>query len=228
MKASARAECEAFRVEATLLSDVMSGLADADFDRPTRCPPWAVRDLLAHVCVGAGRLLPMLAEPAPPHASLDAPGYFGADKFGADTNAARIQSAQHVAAEAVSGRMLAGDLNRVSREVCAALAIVPSDRVVRTRHGDAMTVTEFLRTRVVELGVHGLDLAAALNRPPWLSTQAAAVIADVLADDHERAVREGLGWDRRMLIEKTTGRAPITDDERQAAERLGLRLLTFG
>ncbi|HEX2771101.1 MAG TPA: maleylpyruvate isomerase N-terminal domain-containing protein [Micromonosporaceae bacterium] len=228
MNASATAVREAFHVEAALLSSGMSGLGEADFDRPTRCTPWAVRDLLAHVCVGAGRLLPMLAESAPPHATVDAPRYFAAEKFEADTDTARIQGAQRAAAEATSGRMLAGDLDRVGREVCAALASVPSDRVVRTRHGDAMTVTEFLKTRVVELGVHGLDLAAAMNRPPWLSSQAAAVIVDVLADDHERPVRERLGWDRRMLIEKTTGRAPITDDERLTAERLGLRWLTFG
>jgi hypothetical protein len=36
--------------------------------------------------------------------------------------------------------------------------------VVLTRHGDRMLLTEFLRTRVLELAVHGLDLAAVDDR----------------------------------------------------------------
>jgi len=34
---------------------------------------------------------------------------------------------------------------------------------VLTRHGDVMLLTEFMRTRVLELAVHGLDLAAGVG-----------------------------------------------------------------
>lgn len=107
----------------------------------------------------------------------------------------------------------------------SALVGVPADR---TRHGDAMTVDDFLVTRVVELGVHGLDLAAAVGRQPWLSDEAAAVIADLLSGGRERAMCDPLNWDRRTFIAKATGRARATDAERAELGRLGLRWLAFG
>lgn len=219
---------EAFRVESARLTEVMSGLDEAEFDRPTACPPWTARDLLAHVCLGAGRLLAMLDQPAPPRAEVDAAGYFGREKFAPETDAARVGSAQQAAAQATTGHALAAELDRAWRAVEAALAGVPADRVVRTRHGDAMTVADFLVTRVVELGVHGLDLAAATGRQPWLSDAAAAVIADLLGGGRERAVRDQLNWERRTFIAKATGRVRLTGAERAKLERLGVRWLSFG
>ena len=46
-------------------------------------------------------------------------------------------------------------------------------RIVQTRHGDAMLLTDFLTTRVVELAVHGLDVADVLEQQPWLTAPAA-------------------------------------------------------
>lgn len=226
--AGAGAARDAFRIEGARLTEAMSGLDEAEFERPTGCPPWTVRDLLAHVCLGAGRLLPMLGQPAAPRAEVDAAGYFGREKFASETDAARVGSAQKAAAQATSGHALAGELDRAWRTVNAALVGVPADRVVRTRHGDAMTVDDFLVTRVVELGVHGLDLAAAVGRQPWLSDEAAAVIADLLSGGRERAMCDPLNWDRRTFIAKAAGRARATDAERAGLERLGLRWLAFG
>lgn len=45
----------------------------------------------------------------------------------------------------------------------------PDERVVKTRHGDAMLLSDFLSTRVLELAVHGLDVADAVGAEPWLS-----------------------------------------------------------
>ncbi|MEU7399585.1 maleylpyruvate isomerase N-terminal domain-containing protein, partial [Streptomyces albogriseolus] len=84
----------AFRAECGRLTEVLSELDDADLDRPTPCPPWTVRELIAHVRTGAGRLADMLAAPAPPRAEVDAAGYFGAAKFTPQVDAARIEAAR--------------------------------------------------------------------------------------------------------------------------------------
>ncbi|MFG2061035.1 hypothetical protein ACGFIK_06405 [Micromonospora sp. NPDC048871] len=118
------------------------------------------------------------------------------------------------------------DFDRAWRAAFAAVEAYPPERVVRTRHDDAMTVTEFLRTRVVEVGVHGLDLAAALDRPPWLTTPASRVIADLLTGG--RSLPAELGWDRLTLIAKLTGRTPCSLAEQAALARVGLPLLAFG
>ncbi|MGI5519828.1 maleylpyruvate isomerase N-terminal domain-containing protein [Micromonospora sp. CA-259024] len=215
----------AFSAECAQLTEILAELVDADLDRPTDCPPWSVRELIAHVRTGVGRLTDMLAAPAPPRAEVDAAGYFGAAKFTPEVDADRIAGGRRDARQ-VDRAALASELDQAWRATDAAVAAAPPDRVVRTRHGDAMLLTEFLRTRVVEVGVHGLDLAAALGRPPWLVPPAAAVIADLLTGG--RPAPAGLSWDRLTLIRKATGRAALTASERAAIDAAGFRWLAFG
>ncbi|MER7457363.1 maleylpyruvate isomerase N-terminal domain-containing protein [Micromonospora sp. NPDC126480] len=213
-----------FRDECARLVEVLRDLTENDLDRPTDCRPWDVRGLLGHVRTGVGRLADMLAAPAPPHAEVDAAGYFGAAKFTPPVDAARIDGGRREGRQ-LSAAALADDVDRVWRATLHAVDTQPAGRVVRTRHGDAMTVVEFLRTRVVEVGVHGLDLAAALDRPPWLTPAAATVVADLLTGG--RPVPPGLGWDRLTLVRKATGRAPLTPAERATADAAGFRWLSF-
>ncbi|MBX7266205.1 maleylpyruvate isomerase N-terminal domain-containing protein [Micromonospora sp. Llam7] len=233
---------DAFRDECARLGEVLRTLEPADLDRPTGCPPWTVADLLAHVHTGAARLAGMLAAPAPARARVDAAGYFDATKFSPEVDAARVEAArvEAVRVEAVeagvrvgppehrraSGPGLAADFERAWRATLAAVDAHSPDRVVRTRHGDAMTTTQFLRTRVVEVGVHGLDLAAALGRPPWLTPAAGRVIADLLTGG--RALPAELGWDRLTLIAKATGRTAGSPAEQATLDAAGIRLLRFG
>ncbi|MFE9655652.1 maleylpyruvate isomerase family mycothiol-dependent enzyme [Micromonospora sp. NPDC006431] len=234
----------AFRDECGRLEEVLRGLTEADLERPTPCPPWPVRDLLAHVSTGAGRLVAMLAAPAPERAEVDAAGYFGAAKFTPEVDGARIDSARREARQLAGVPEVADGFARAWRAADAAVAAQPPGRLVRTRHGDAMTLTEFLRTRVVEVGVHGLDLADALDRRPWLTPTAAQVVADLLTGDgseprrgarraepelsYGRPAPDGLGWDPLTLVRKATGRAPLTERERTLVDRSGFRWLSFG
>ncbi|GGS06084.1 hypothetical protein GCM10010169_58580 [Micromonospora fulviviridis] len=217
----------AFRDECARLEEVLRGLDAADLDRPTPCPPWAVRDLLAHVRTGAGRLAGMLAAPAPERAEVDAAGYFGATKFAPDVDRDRIDGARREARDLPGVPEVAEGFARAWRAADAAVTAQPPGRLVRTRHGDAMALTEFLRTRVVEVAVHGLDLADALDRRPWLTPTAATVVADLLAGDG-RDVPDELGWDALMLVRKATGRVSLTDAERAVLDRTGFRWLSFG
>ncbi|MFC3500078.1 maleylpyruvate isomerase N-terminal domain-containing protein [Micromonospora krabiensis] len=215
----------AFRDECAALGAALRDVSEADLDRPSGCPPWSVRELLAHVRTGVGRLADMLAAPAPAAADVDAAGYFGVAKFAPDVDAARIDSGRREARE-LDGPALVADVGRAWQAADDAIAAAPPGRLVRTRHGDAMRLGEFLRTRVVEVGVHGLDLAAALDRRPWLTPTAAGVIADLLTGGQPVPAR--LGWDPVTLISKTTGRAALTGSERAVVEAAGFRWLSFG
>ncbi|MFV2104213.1 maleylpyruvate isomerase N-terminal domain-containing protein [Micromonospora sp. LOL_024] len=220
---------QVFRDECAQLGEVLRTLDPVDLERPTDCPPWTVTELLAHVRVGAGRLAGMLGSPAPACAQVDAASYFGAAKFTPEVEAARIQSARIDAGQGDphgAPPRLGADFDRAWRATIDAVDAHHPDRVVRTRHGDAMTVTEFLRTRVVEVGVHGLDLAAALDRPPWLTPAAGRVIAELLTGG--RPLPAELGWDRLTLIAKATGRVARNDAERAILDDAGIRLLSFG
>ncbi|MFL6076701.1 MAG: maleylpyruvate isomerase N-terminal domain-containing protein [Mycobacteriales bacterium] len=218
----------AFAAEAAELARVMLGLEPAVFDRPTRCRPWSVADLLAHVRTAIGRLVEMLAAPPPDAAEVDAAGYYRPDRrFEPDVDAARVAAAIRDAAEA-GGPALARDFDRTWREVAALVAAEPPGQLVTTRHGDPMTLTDFLVTRVVELVVHGLDLADGLGVEPWTTEPGAAVVQDLLRDAGGREVAEKFGWDGPELMRKATGRTPLTGVERRYLAEHPATWLAFG
>jgi uncharacterized protein (TIGR03083 family) len=207
---------DAFSAEARQLSGVMAGLDDAAFARPTACDPWTVAELVYHVRMAIGRLPGMLAAPEPAGQELvPAAGYYRADqRFSTATNAGRIQSAQRGAAALAGAADRARDFEAAWQQAEAAVRDTPPGRVVATRHGDRMLLTEFLRTRVLELAVHGLDLAAALDRELWMTVQAARVTEELLLPSAAAGrLRAETGWDRVGLIARLTGRHPLTTAE---------------
>ena len=93
--------------------------------------------------------------------------------------------------------------------------------MLRTRL-TTIRLDEFVTTRVLEIGVHGLDLAAALGRPPWLTSGAASVVLSILAGLLGEDPSPALGWSDLTFIETGTGRRPLTDAERSVlGERAG-------
>ncbi len=221
---------DAFGAEAERLSEIIFGTDDAALGRPSPCPPWTVRELLCHVRIGVGRVPVMLAEPEPPPGPLvPAPGYYRPDvRFSPAVNDDRIAAAQRAARAAGPAPVLARDFDQAWRDAWALMRGAPQERVVRTRHGDRMLFTEFLRTRVLELAVHGLDVAAGLDRPPWLTGPAAAVVEELVLPAGSARLREESGWDQPTLIAKATGRLPFRPGDAALLERHGLRRLALG
>lgn len=220
---------EVFRLEAGELGRALAELPEPDWDLPTRCAPWRVRDLAAHVRMTIARLPDMLAAPAPARAEVDAAAYYRPDhRFGPEVNSTRISSARALAAERADGALLAEDLASVSREVVELCRAEPEGRIVRTRHGDAMALSEFLLTRVVELALHGLDLADALGREPWLTDSAGAAVQELLLGPGRDDALERLGWDRPGFLRRATGRESLDDATIAQIDRLGIRRLALG
>ncbi|BCY06024.1 maleylpyruvate isomerase N-terminal domain-containing protein [Actinoplanes sp. L3-i22] len=205
---------EAFRAEADALGHAAARWDGADWTRPTRCAPWSVRELFAHIRVALGWLPGMLAGDPPEAAEVSAADYYRPDhRFSAATDATRIRLAQEQAAG-----LDVRDFRGFTTTLADRCAAEPPGRVVRTRHGDAMLLDDFLTTRVVELAVHGLDLADALHHPAWLTPPAAEVVLRLLFD---RAPAD-LPGPPDQLIRQATGRAPTTLD------LTGLHPLTLG
>jgi uncharacterized protein (TIGR03083 family) len=222
---------EAFGAGGRQLSRVLAGLDDAAFARQTCCAPWTVAELVYHVRMTMGQLPGMLARPEPAGPDLvSAAGYYRADRrFSTATNANRIQSAQRGAAALAGRAAWAGDFELARRQAELALRDAPPRCVVRTRHGDRMLLTEFLRTRVLELAVHGLDLAAALDREPWITVQAAELTEDLLLrPEAVGRLRAETGWDPGGLIARLTGRHPLTPAETRLIQSARIGWLALG
>jgi len=71
-----------------------------------------------------------------------------------------------------------------------------------------------VKTRVLEIAVHGLDLADALGRPPWITPGGAAITRAILEGLLGGAPPPGLEWDDVAFIEAGTGRRPLTGADR--------------
>ncbi|MEV6297574.1 maleylpyruvate isomerase family mycothiol-dependent enzyme [Streptomyces sp. NPDC051896] len=220
---------EAFRRESGALTDAISGLSEAEWSLPTRCTPWTVRDLLGHVCVVIDWLPGMLDAIAPGAATISAVDYYRPDdRFSPQTNSARIALAQDRAAEPADGAAVAEDFTATWQRVDRLCRVQPASRTVWTRHGDAMLLSEFLLTRVVEVAVHGLDLADALGREPWLTSSAGDAVLELLLGAEQTAVADKLGWSQPHFLRKVTGREPLDETEAAQIEQLGIRWLALG
>jgi uncharacterized protein (TIGR03083 family) len=200
--------------ESRLAWEAASTLDEAAFARPTRLPSWNVKQLLAHMWGDLDRIREYLGEPAPPAADTDAVAYWRSYDP-AEDGPAVADRAKTVAARFATGPELVVAFDR-AREGSIALAVdTPPDRVVAT-WGPTLRFDDYLQTRILEMGVHGLDLAAAIGREPWLTSEAAAVIRRILVGllgEEPAIVRR---WSDRSLVEAGTGRRGLTYEEHAA------------
>jgi uncharacterized protein (TIGR03083 family) len=194
------------------------------FRRPTRCAPWDLRALVAHVHVGVSRLLNMLSVSVSDEPHPDPLVYYRArDVFDRARDRARQAAVRDRLAGFATPQQLVLDFLSVSRRAVEHAAAEPADRPVRTHWGPVMRLEDYLRTRVVEVGVHGLDGADALDREPWLGSAAATVIQHVLVELLGQNPPSELGWDDLDLILVGTGRRAITPEENRALGVLAAR-----
>ncbi len=223
--------CAAFDAEAAALLAVAAGLTDADLAKPSPCAPWTIGELACHVLIGASRIGPALAEPERADDPLisTAEYYRHDQRFSAATNADRIETASALARQLPRPAAFAAEIGRRCRESAALLAAAPPGRTVITRHGDRMLLIDFARTRVVEFALHGLDLAQGLSRPPWLTTEAADVLEELLlpAGGSSQLCRD-LACDRVSLIARLTGRVRLSPAEQQVLSAADIPRLAFG
>jgi uncharacterized protein (TIGR03083 family) len=222
----ASATIAAVRAEAAALVNVAAGLADTDLARPSPCPPWTIADLLGHVIIAVSRIGQAIATPDDvPSTMVTAAGYYRPDhRFSATVNDDRVATAQALAARLGNAAAIAMELDRTCQDGCRLLE--QEDRIIRTRHGDRMLLTEFAKTRVVELGVHGLDAASGLGREPWLTPPAAEVLTQLMLPDGTAArLCVSLGVNMAGLIARLTGRVALSPGEQEllrAVDRLPL------
>jgi uncharacterized protein (TIGR03083 family) len=213
--------------ESERLSNVLAALDAHDWTAPTRCTPWDTAALTAHLTMTIARLGPMLDAPEPPAATVDAAGYYRPDeRFSPQVNATRIDTATEAAR--AQGPALAARFHTTWRTAIDRCKAEPAGRRVTTRHGDPMTLQDFLTTRVVEAAVHGIDLADALHRPRWTTPEAAAHLTGLLLGPGHPTALADLGMAPVAFIAKATGRDAFTEAERARVQARGITWLALG
>lgn len=217
----------AIDAEGAALAAALSGRSVEDMQRPTRCPPWTARELLAHLIGALDRLPDMLAAPEPGRAAIGSLGYYRDDeRFSTGATAARVAAATDHAGGRGDGVLL-DEVRASCLTLVTCARAEPEGRRVTTRWGDTMSLTSFLVTRLVELAVHGLDLARALDAVPWLTDPAGTIVAGLLFERPDE-MAGAVGWDTVDVIEVATGRRSVGADQAPVLARAGLRSPTLG
>lgn len=215
-----RAECEG-------VSRTAAALSEADFALPTRCPAWNVKELLGHMLRDVDRINTALASPVVAAADCDSVEYWRRyDASAASPDSIGVADRARAAAAAYpTGSDLVRGWDDLWRTAVSSAETSEPGRVVRT-WGPALTLDEFIRTRVVEITVHGMDLAEALGLGTWSTDGGRAITVGILTRLLDPTPPSALTWDETTFIEKGTGRRTLTEKERRdlgtAAERFPL------
>jgi uncharacterized protein (TIGR03083 family) len=213
--------------ECERVSAAVAVLDEDDFARPTRCPPWRVKELLGHMYRDVDRLGTALAAPADLLVEEDAVSYWRTyDPIADGPDIA--DRAKEIADGYATGAQLARAFDEMWAErVTAAANAMEADpsRSVQT-FGPVLRLDEFLKTRVLELAVHRLDLLDALGREPHLEPAATEVVVGILDGLLGTERPAALGWTDVEYVEAGTGRRRIWPKERETlgdvAERFPL------
>jgi uncharacterized protein (TIGR03083 family) len=152
------------------VEDLLRGLSEDDWERPTDCPGWTVRDIAAHLAA----LEAELAGDPGPH--LDQVSAATANVSGAYTQAGIEERRDHTPQQLVDE--FSDAVQRRAAELEGDPPTDPTGSPPRNPGGVAWDWQTLLRNRVVDLWVHGQDIRRAVDRPGDLDTPAAQVTTD--------------------------------------------------
>jgi uncharacterized protein (TIGR03083 family) len=212
----------ALREECQGVSQIVNALDELDFTKPTRCPAWDVKQLLGHLYRDVDRINAALDSDPPPGPTHDSVTYFRSyDPTPGGSGALGVADrAKEVAARYPTGRALGAAWDQLWPATLDRASIADRARIVVT-FGPALTLDEFLKTRVLEVTVHRMDLEDALGRRGWGTDTAVSIVDDILVGLLGTEPPRSLDWDVVDFIEAATGRRELSDAERK---KLGVRL----
>jgi Mycothiol maleylpyruvate isomerase N-terminal domain len=204
----------------TALRTAVAELPDEDFERPSGCAGWLVRDLVCHLVIDAQDVLITLVTPSGTEPTVDAVTYWNIVEppTGEDPLDALIP---RLAAAYGEPRWLKFHLDDVGSAAGRAAELADPAARVGTR-GEVLTAGDYLSAYVLEWTLHHLDLIAHLPsaaEPPAETMAAARASLERIAASPFPASLA----DRDALLIGTGRRTP-TDAEKTVLGDLAVRL----
>ncbi|MEV6282424.1 maleylpyruvate isomerase family mycothiol-dependent enzyme [Kribbella sp. NPDC051770] len=209
------------------VTEVVQGLSDADFARPTRCPGMAVGPLLVHLLYDAQRALTAFASPSVLDPDRDFVSYWKDFPPGADGDSRFVQVVAS-AYERPSVQLVA-QWREVSEAAVRAAALGVADKGKRVEtQGHVLAAKDFVATLVLEATVHHLDLTVDLDGAPEPDPEGLQVTARTLDGLFGPEAWDVIGWDTTTYVLKGTGREPLSAADREMLGEYAARLPLLG
>ncbi len=149
--------------------------ATPDLSTPTRLDGWDCAVLVGHVSTAVEALWRWQGAPPPDVPSIDAVGWWDVVDGGVNSAFAQRYAAKRSHDEL---RELIRSGVRRANEMLPAMT--PDTRLVAPGGGAWARLDQALATRIVELTVHGLDLAAANGSPRTMDPGASSIVGRIL------------------------------------------------
>lgn len=205
---------DALAAECRELSAVLLSLNESEYERPTNCPPWNLKELATHAlgstCFEVAKLR-VAARDAP---IVEAADYYRrAERDEPSYRDGNVERWRAVAKRFSNGRDVAETFaDAWPRTVADARSEDPS-RLVGLDWGAAMRLADYAVTRVIGVAAHGVDVAITLGRERWTTDEALKTIRPALVSLLGREPPASLGWTDQDLLEAGTGRRALSATE---------------
>jgi uncharacterized protein (TIGR03083 family) len=202
--------------EFAALKRTVAAITPDEWAKPTRLrvnashPYWDVFTLVAHINVATNMVHTLIDDTAGGTPTMDHTTFFVTDvaQVAPAVDTFTRDSAKGLAPDALRKTVVA-TIDEAMRRARAT-----DQAKVGPAFFGPMRLDELMLTRIIETGVHGLDLSAALGKPPHLTVRARRSCAAQLEEllQHRRgATRPPDLSDDIAFIEVATGRRPHAD-----------------
>lgn len=209
------------------LTEVVQGLTDADFARPTRCEGMEVGPLLVHLLYDAERALVAFATPSVAEADRDFVTYWQDFPPGGEGDTRFVRTV--ASAYAQPSRKLVGHWREVSEAAARQAAVVLAEKGHKIEtQGHVLRAADFVATLILEATVHHLDLILELTDAAEPDPEALQVTARTLDGLFGTEAWDVIGWDTTTYVLKATGRLPLTEDDLDMLGSSAARLPLLG
>lgn len=178
---------DAWKQSIEAISELVTPLAEGEWNRATECPGWSVRDVVSHII---GVECELLGDPRPIHT-------LPRDLYHIRDEASRHMEVQVDVRRHHTGPEMTSELEytiiRRSRQQREEKR-TPETTVPHVLPGaDEITLEELYRMRAFDIWVHEQDLRRALDAPGNLDSAGALIARDVLTEALPKVVAKGAG-----------------------------------
>ncbi|MDB1086350.1 maleylpyruvate isomerase family mycothiol-dependent enzyme [Streptomyces sp. ACA25] len=183
---------EAWTQSIEAISELVSPLVEGEWNRPTDCPGWSVRDLVSHVIGGECEAL---GDPRPIH-TLPRDLYHVTDETSRYMEVQVDVRRHHTAPEMTSE--LEYTIIRRSRQLRNDKR--DPERTVSNPVFGQMSATDFMRLRAFDVWVHEQDIRRALGKPGNLDSPGAQLARDILLSRLPKVVAKDAGAPKKSAV----------------------------
>jgi uncharacterized protein (TIGR03083 family) len=217
---------EALRAECEEVSKFLPQLTEEDYAKPTRCSAWNVKELMGHIYRDIDRINTALSSDPQGEVTDDSVSYWRAyDPVAEAPDIA--ERAKERANTYPAGRDLAVAWEELWPGTIRLAEGTDPARLVQT-WGPVTRFDEYLKTRVLEVTVHRMDMEDALGRKGWGTDLAVSIVDEILEGLLGEQPPSDLDWDVVDFIEAGTGRRQLTEGERAVLGSMADRFPLLG